>query len=177
MRVYRLTEPAQAAGAYPCATEGRPFWADGLPLARAWLAENLGHYVEGLHLEDEAGQVIGHLYWAPSERALAPYRIEEGAAYLYCDWVQRPQRGRGGSRLLFESFLEALRAEGCKGVLVDATEIEGYMHRRHYESRGFRPLRPQELGLLLYLPLRQKSVGVEPLSANVERGALPSRCW
>jgi hypothetical protein len=76
-----------AARAYPCATESpRPFWADGLPLSCAWLADNLEKHVEGFHLEED-GRVIGHIYWAPSEQALVPYHVEEGVVWLYCEWV------------------------------------------------------------------------------------------
>ncbi|MGB9723645.1 MAG: hypothetical protein ACP5OO_11105 [Chloroflexia bacterium] len=57
-----------------------------------------------------------------------------------------------------------MRAAGCKGILVDGTEIEGYMHRRHFEKRGFRPLGE---GLPLYLPLHQETVRVEPLVPRI----------
>jgi len=164
MRVYRVAGPHEVEQTYPCATEGGHFWAEGLPLSRAWFAENLGRHVEGLHAVDEAGRVVGHIYWAPSERALVPYRLEEGAAFLYCEWVQRSFRGRGCMRLLFESFVEGLRATGCKGILVDGTAIEGYMHRRHFEKRGFRPLGE---GLPMYLPLSQEKVRVEPLTPRI----------
>ncbi len=53
-------EPQDVQQAYPCATESpTPFWADVLSLSRAWFAENLGRPVEGFHLEDESGNVIG----------------------------------------------------------------------------------------------------------------------
>ncbi len=110
--------------------------------------------------------MIGHIYWAPSERALVPYHIEEGAAFLYCDWIRPTHRGRGYSRLLYDAWLESLRLAGCKGVLVDATEIEGYMHYRHYASRGFRPLRGEGPGTM-YLPLGQESVRIEPLRPQI----------
>lgn len=156
--------------AYPCATESpTPFWADGLPLSREWFAENLGRHVEGFHLTDEEGHVIGHLYWAPGDQALAPYKIEEGAAYLYCEWVQRSHRGKGGMRLLFREFVDSLRSQGYKGILVDGTEIEGYMHSRHFLRRGFRALREGEGGGLLYYPLGQPSVAVEPIEARIAR--------
>ena len=164
MKVYRVEGPAEVKQAYPCATEGGHFWEEGLPLSREWFAENLGRYVEGWHAADEAGRVVGHLYWAPSERALVPYRLEEGAAFLYCEWVQRGFQGRGTMRLLFDAFVEELRAAGCKGILVDGTEIEGYMHRRHFEKRGFRPLGE---GLPMYLPLNQETVWVELLTPRI----------
>jgi len=170
MRIFSLRSAAEAAGAYPCATETpTPFWAEGLPLSRDWFAQNLGKHVEGFHLEED-GEVIGHIYWAPSERALVPYKTEPGAAWLYCEWVQRPHQGKGHMRKLFEAFLEHLRSEGCKGVLVGATDFEGYMHHRHFTKRGFRVIREDNGGKLMYLPLRQESVQVEPLTSRVAYG-------
>ncbi|MCS7240466.1 MAG: GNAT family N-acetyltransferase [Candidatus Bipolaricaulota bacterium] len=167
MRVFRLCDPKEAARAYPCATASpRPFWADGLELSRTWFAENLGKHVEGFHVE-EAGQVVGHIYWAPSERALVPYRTEPGVAWLYCEWVQHYCRGRGYMWALFFAFLELLKSEGYKGVLVGATNYEGYMHHSHFAKRGFRKLEGD--GGLMFLPLKQSSVKVEPLKTRVRR--------
>ena len=167
MRIFSLADPRDAAGAYPCATEvPRPFWADGLELSRSWFAENLGCCVEGVHVEEE-GRVIGHIYWAPSERALVPYRIEPGVAWLYCEWIQRPYQERGYMRKLFAAFIEHLKGEGYKGVLVGATDYEGYMHHSHFAKRGFRVILEGEGRKVMYLPLAQTSVEVEPLSPNI----------
>lgn len=168
MRVRAVQIASEVARTYPCATEEPPpFWADGLPLARAWFAEQVGQAIRGLHLESSAGQVIGHIYWAPSEHALAPYRMEPGIAYEYCEWVQRPYRRQGGMQLLFQAFLDTLQPEGYKGILVDATEFPGYMHYDHFLKRGFRVLRESEQGKLLYYPLQQEHVQVEPLQPQL----------
>lgn len=170
MKVYRVENRDQAQAAYPCATESpTPFWADGLSLSREWFAESLGQFVEGFHLEDDTGRVIGHIYWAPSERALVPYRIEEGAAFLYCEWLQHSYRGRGYMRMLFDAFVAFLRREGCKGILVDGTEFEGYMHYRHFARRGFRVIQQGDGGGLMYLPLSQEAVHVETLHPRITR--------
>jgi predicted N-acetyltransferase YhbS len=170
MRVYRVTSREEAQEAYPCATESpTPFWADGLPLSRAWFGENLGRHVEGLHLKDKTGQVIGHIYWAPSERALVPYRIEEGVAFLYCEWVQHQHQGRGCMQALFQAWVDFLHAERYKGILVDGTTFEGYMHFRHFAKRGFQTIREADGGRLMYLPLAQEKVSVEPLSPRIPR--------
>ena len=166
MRVRRLTEPADAKTAYPCTTPFL-FWSDALPLSRAWFAENLGHHVEGLHVEDDTGEVVGHLYWAPSERALTPFRIEERVAYIYCEWVARPRRGKGCMHLLFEAFGDGLREDGYKGALVLGTDIEDSMHASHFLARGFRTLRKAPGGTLLYLPVTQKRVRVEVLQPRI----------
>lgn len=168
MRVYQVTTKQDAGRAYPCATESPPpFWSDGLPLSRQWFADNLGQCVEGLHLEDDAGNVIGHIYWAPSEQALVPYDIEPRVAFLYCEWVQQAHRGRGYMRQLFETFINMLQAEGYKGVLVDGTEFEGYMHHSHFAKRGFRVLREAGAFKLMYLPLTQETVRVEPVEVKI----------
>jgi GNAT superfamily N-acetyltransferase len=167
MRIFSLKDPQETTGTYPCATESpRPFWADGLELSRNWFAENLGTHVEGVHVEEE-GQVIGHIYWAPSERALVPYRTEPGVAWLYCEWIQRPYQGRGYMRKLFSAFIEHLKGEGYKGVLVGTTDYEGYMHHSHFAKRGFRVIQEEDGGKLMYFPLSQPRVEVEPLSSHI----------
>jgi len=175
MRVYRVTSKEEAERAYPCAMEAPlPFWADGLALSRSWFAENLGEYVEGFHAENDEGEVVGHIYWAPSEKALASYRLEEGAAYIYCEWVQRRYQGRGYMREMFRAFVEFLQERGCKGILVDGTEIEGYMHYRHFAKRGFQVIWEADGGRLMYLPLGQERIEVEPIEARVsKRRGLP----
>jgi hypothetical protein len=152
MKVYRVTTEQEAKKAYPCTSEvPSPFWADGLPLSRAWFAENLGQYIEGFHLEDDIGQVIGHIYWAHSEKALAPYLIEDGVAYIYCEWVQWQHRVQGRMQKLFQAFADFLRVGGYKGVLVEGTNIEGYMHFNHFIKRGFQVVRENDGGKCLSL--------------------------
>jgi len=129
-------------------------------------AENLGRHVEGFHVE-EGGKVIGQIYWAPSERALVPYRTEPGVAWIYCEWIQRSYRGKGYMRALFSAFVDHLRKEGYKGVLVGATDYEGYMHHSHFAKRGFKVIREGGGGKLMYLPLAQETVEVEPLAPRI----------
>lgn len=170
MRIRRVQTPEDVRQAYPCATESPiPFWADGVPLCREWFAENLGKYIEGFHLIDEDGNVIGHIYWASSGHALIPYEIENGLAYIYCDWVQQHHRGKGGMHLLFQEFVEFLRSQGYKGILVRGTEFEDYMHCRHFLKRGFQMLQESGGGKLLYYPLSQTSVVVEPITPRVAK--------
>lgn len=167
MRVRRVQTPQDIQQTYPCATESPiPFWADGLPLSRAWFAENLGRHIDGFHLEDEGGTVIGHIYWAPGSQALVPYEIEDGVAYIYCDWVQYSHRGKGGMHLLFQELLGFLRSQGYKGILVDGTEYEGYMHYRHFLNRGFQVIW-EDGGKLMYYPLSQPSVTVRPIPTRI----------
>ncbi len=165
MQAYRVTGAREALRAFPCAEEAPlPFWIDGLPLARNSFAENLGRQIEGIHVEDDTGQVVGHIYWASSDRAVVPYHIEDGVAVVRCESVQVQHQGRGYMRLLFEAFADTLRDEGYKGIVVAGTDIDEYMHHRHFERRGFRPL---GIGGLLYLPLGQEAICVEPLTRRV----------
>lgn len=170
MEIWRIQTAEDIQQTYPCATESPiPFWADGLSLCREWFAENLGKYVEGLHLADTNGSVVGHIYWAPSNYVLAPYEVEEGVAYIYCEWVQHHHRGKGGMHLLFQEFVAFLRAQGYEGILVDGTEIENYMHYRHFLKRGFQVLKENGSGKLLYYPLSRPSVVVKPITARVAK--------
>jgi len=122
--------------------------------------------VEGFHVEAD-GEVIGHIYWAPSERALVPYWTEPGVAWLYCEWIKRPHQGRGYMRALFSAFVEYLKEQSYKGVLVGATDYKGYMHHSHFAKRGFRVIREGDGGKLMYLPLAQERVTVEPLVPRI----------
>ncbi|MEW6717627.1 MAG: GNAT family N-acetyltransferase [Chloroflexota bacterium] len=168
MKVQRVQTPENINQSYPCTTESPiPFWADGLPLCRNWFATNLGKHIEGFHLVDENGNVIGHIYWAPSSHVLAPYNVEDGVAYIYCDWVQRQHRGKGGMHLLFQSLVEFLHSQGYKGILVDGTEFEGYMHYQHFLKRGFQVIRESKGSRLLYYPLRQPSIVVKPIKTRI----------
>lgn len=170
MRVQRVSA-GDVNSTYPCATESPPpFWASGLHLSREWFATHLGEGVEGFHLKNDIGDVIGHIYWAPGKRALVPYRLEEGVVYEYCEWVQRGWQGKGGMRILFQAFVDHARSEGYKGILVDGTEYEGYMHFRHFLERGFRVLE-EDGGKLLYYPITQEGVRVERIPMQ-----LPSAC-
>ncbi len=168
MKVRRIQSAAEAQSAYPCATESpRPFWAAGLSLSRQWFADQLGRAVEGFHLLDNAGAVIGHLYWAPGQQSLAPYRFQGKVAYEYCEWVQREFQGQGGMRMLFDAFLEHLHSEGYQALLVDGTQIEGYMHADHFRKRGFRPMGEADEAGLLVLPLTSDAIHVEPLETRL----------
>jgi predicted GNAT family acetyltransferase len=122
-------------------------------------------------LEDENGVVIGHLYWAPSDQALAPYDIEEGVAYIYCDWVQEQHRDKGGARMLFQELVDQLRSKGYKGILVDGTDFEGYMYYGHFLKRGFRIIRQAEASRLMFYPLKRQAVEVKPLQAKIARSS------
>ncbi len=172
MKVRYVQTAEDIAQAYPCATESpTPFWAEGLPLSRSWFAECLMKQIHGFHLEEDHRKVIGHIYWAFSDQALVPYEIESGVAYMYCNWVQRQYRGMGGMSMLFQEWIEFLKAQQSKGILVDGTQIEGYMHYRHFLKLGFEVIREWNGGKLLYYPLAQAAVQVEPMATKISKSS------
>lgn len=163
-----LRNAADAQRAYCCMTEVPTPWPEALGVCRAWIAENLGRGVEGYHLELPGGTIIGHLYYAPSEQALVPYAIEPGVAVLYCEWVQRDHQRQGLGRRLFDRFVADMHAQGRKGILVEATDLEGRMHSRHYLARGFEVVHESGHQKLLYRALHQDRVAVRPLDLSVQ---------
>jgi GNAT superfamily N-acetyltransferase len=171
--VKRVESEAEAQQAFCCMAEVPTPWPAALNVCRTWVGQNLGRYVEGYHIHDADGGAVGQLYYAPSERALVPYEMEPGVAVLYCEWVQRRRQGQGFGRQLFAAFEAEMRAQGCKGILVEGTSRDDQMHYRHYLSRGFAIVHDAGARKLLYLPLSQPQVSVRPLEARIRprRGA------
>jgi len=173
-RVVSLSAPGQIDQACPCMVEVPTPWPEALEACRAWLAEQVGGAVRGLHLVDPVGQVVGHVYYTPAEEALIPYNVEPGVAVVHCEWVQRRHQGQGYSRLLCDSLTGRLEKEGWKGILVAATDDEACMHYRHFACRGLRPLERPGSMRLMYRPLRQETIDVEAIELRIEpRRALP----
>jgi len=172
--IHRLQSESDAQQSYSCMTEVPTPWPEALCLCRGWVGENLGRYVEGYHANLPDGQVIGHLYYAPSERALFPYDLEPGIAAMYCEWVQRRHQGHGVGRRLFEAFVADMRAAHCKGIAVEGADLEGQMDYRHYLTRGFEVVHEVGHRKLLYLPLAQPAIAAQPLKATVtQRRSMP----
>lgn len=165
--VKRLEAEAEAQQAFPCMVEVPPPWPEALSICRTWVGQNLGRYVEGYHLVDEGGVAIGQLYYAPSERALVPYRIEPAVAVLYCEWVQRRHQKKGYGGQLFSAFMADMHEQGCKGIVVEGTDREDQMHYGHYLARGFSVIHQAGHRRLLYLPLSQPRIEFQPLEATV----------
>ena len=168
MNVKRMKQKGDAQKAYCCMTEAPSPWPVALCQCRDWVTENLGTYVEGYHLETRRGEVVGHIYFAPSQNALVPYQIEPEVCVLYCEWVQKRYQGKGWGRYLFDSFLAEMRAEGMKGILVEATNREGFMHFSHYTVRGFEQILDHNQFKLLYLPIINGEVAVKLLEKKLE---------
>ncbi len=172
--VKRIESAGEAQQAFCCTAEVPTPWPAALNVCRTWVSQNLGRYVEGYHVQDANGVAVGQLYYAASERALVPYEIEPGVAVLYCEWVQRRHQGQGLGRQLFAAFEAAMRDQGSKGILVEATTREDQMHYRHYLARGFTVVHEAGDRRLLYLPLGQPQVSVRPFEPRLQpRRGLP----
>lgn len=165
--IRRLSSKEEAQKAYCCMSEVPTPWPDALCQCRDWVTENLGRYVEGYHLQLGGDEVIGHLYYAPSERALFPYEVETEVSILYCDWVQKRFQGKGLGRQLFQSFLDDMRKADKKGVLVEASNSEGQMYYKHYQKRGFEIVQGEGNHVLLYYPIGQEQVQVRHLPSSI----------
>jgi len=172
--VKRLERDTDAESAFCCMSEVPTPWPKTLGICRAWASQNLGRYVEGYHIQDRGGTVIGQLYFASSERALVPYEIEDGVAVMYCEWVQRRHQKQGLSRKLFAAFEADMQEQGCKGILVESTDREELMHYHHFLPRGFEIVHEFGHRKLLYLPLSQARIELRPLESRIQpRSGLP----
>jgi hypothetical protein len=144
---------------YPCACEGWGiFGPESLEASRAWLADCLGEHYESFQAEDDEGNVVGEILWSWSENSLSSLRTEPRVAVISCVWVRTQSRRKGVWRGMLKSFSESLKAQGAKGILVAATDYEGYMHRSHFEGPGFRVLGKHEGAVIMFYPLNQGTV-------------------
>jgi hypothetical protein len=166
--VRRIEQAEDSQQAYCCMMEVPTPWPQALCRCRDWVTQNLGHYVEGYHLQLTNGDVIGHLYYALSERALIPYEVEAGVAVLYCEWIQRRFQKQGLRDRLFGAFLEDMRHDHVKGVLVESTVVEGQMHFQHYQKLGFTPVHESGHRKLMYLPVSQSRVSINPMEMRIK---------
>jgi GNAT superfamily N-acetyltransferase len=174
VQVRRLLSDDDAQQAYCCMTEVPTPWPRALCMCRDWVVENLGRHVDGYHLQIEGGEVIGHIYFARSEQVLFSYEIEPGFGVLYCEWVQQRYQKRGFGKRLFETFMKDMDRENIKGILVEATDIEGQMHYSHYLGRGFNIIHEVGHHKLLFLPLSKKEVTFQHRAVRIQpRRSLP----
>ena len=74
--------------------------------------------------------------------------------------------GRGTQ--LFESFLEAQRNKGIKGILVETADLVGQMHFSHYQNRGFQAIYEADHHKLMFLPLSAQKVGFAPRQIQIQ---------
>ena len=157
-----------AQQSYCCMTEVPTPWPKALCQCRDWVAENLGIHVDGYHLLDPDSEVIGHIYYAASTKALIPYQVEPGVCVLYCEWVQQRYQKQGLGKRLFDSLLSDQEKEKAKGILIETTDIPGQMHYSHYLKRGFKILEEFGHQKLMFLPILSETVAVERRQPKIQ---------
>jgi GNAT superfamily N-acetyltransferase len=168
VQVWRLVDEKDAQSAYCCMGGNSTPWEPSLCVCRDWIAENLGKYVEGYHLGLKEGEIIGHLYFAPSRQALIPYILEPGATVVYCEWVRHEHQGKGLGKRLFDTFLGEMKADNSKGIVVVTSDAEGEPQAQTYIDRGFQVIHRGGTEQLLYLPLTQTSIEFQSLEQQLK---------
>lgn len=153
---------------YCCMGESPPGvkWIEHLGESREWFKANLGKHVEGYHLIDDNGKVVGHVYYASSERALLPFEVEPKVAFVYCTEMLRSYTRKGYGKLMFDYMKADLKGQGWKGILVDATDIREYMYHEHFSKQGFKTILEHRPFKLMYFPLNQPTVKAKPVEIN-----------
>ena len=146
------------------APPGSP-WVEGLQESKAWMKANLGKYVEGYHLLDNS-KVVGHVYYATSEKALVPYETEPEVAFIYCTEMLRDYMDKGHGKMMFDYVKEDLKQKEFKGILVDATSFKEYMYYEHFLKQGFKTIKEHGPFKLMYFPLKKRIVDVKLMELN-----------
>jgi ribosomal protein S18 acetylase RimI-like enzyme len=142
-------------------------WADFRPESRSWFKQNLGKHVEGYHLLD-AKKVVGHIYFSPSERAIVPFDVEPNVAFIYCTEMLQEYARKGYGKMMFDYAKSDLKERKFKGIIVDASDFEGYMHHTHFTKQGFKIIAEHPPFKLMYFPLSKEKVEAKPLKLNYQ---------
>lgn len=144
---------------YPCACEPWGiFGPEALAASRAWLKGCLGTRYESFQAADDEGNVVGEILWAWSEKSLSFLRTEPQVAIISCVWVKSQNQGRGVWKGMLRALSDDLVAQGAKGIMVAATDYEGYMHRDYFRKAGFRVLGEREGTVVMFYPLGAETV-------------------
>lgn len=138
---------------------------EGLYKSREWFTVNLGKYVEGYHLCDNE-KAVGLIYYAMSENALIPYKIEKNVACIYCTEILPDYSHKGYGRMLFGFMIKELLREDCKGIFIAATEFKEWMYYEHFQKQGFKEINTKSPYKLMYLPLLQEDISVKMCDLN-----------
>jgi GNAT superfamily N-acetyltransferase len=162
MKIEKLTLE-NVESAYACLHNPPPqsaFWQNFLPHSRLWLKQNPGEHVEGYHLTDKEN-VVGHIYYVASEKALVEYEIEPNVVFIYCVYLWKEHRSKGLGRKILNHFKEEMRKQGFKGILVEASSFPRYLHHSHFQKQGFKTILEKEPFQLMYFPLTQKEAKIK----------------
>lgn len=158
---------------YCCMGESPPGvkWIEHVGESREWFQANLGKHVEGYHLFDDNGKVVGHVYYASSEKMLLPFEVEPKVAFIYCTEMLKAYLRKGYGKTMLDYMKTDLKKQGYKGILVDATNIQEYMYHEHFGKQGFKTILEHSPFKLMYFPLNQAKVKTKPIEINYK----PSR--
>jgi hypothetical protein len=121
--------------------------------------------VEGYHLLDDS-KVVGHIYYAASEKALIPYELEPGVACIYCTEMLRDYSHKGYGRMMFDYMKKDLKKQGFKGIMVPATDFKEFMHYVLFQKQGFKVIKEHAPFKIMYFPLKKESSNVKPISLD-----------
>lgn len=171
MRVKKVTLNDLEA-TYCCMGELPPDhrWIEALPESREWFKANLGKHVEGYHLLD-GDRVVGHIYYAASERALLPYEIEPRVACIYCTEMLQDYVHKGHGKMMFDYMKNDLKEQGFKGIMIPATDFKEWMHYELFLKQGFQVIQEHAPYKAMYFPLLNQSIDIKVLPLNYK----PSR--
>ncbi|MGQ9566077.1 MAG: hypothetical protein ACUVT5_05980 [Candidatus Bathyarchaeales archaeon] len=140
-------------------------WAKSLPESRKWFEANLGKTVEGYHLLD-GDKVVGHIYYAMSEKGLVSYEIEPNVACVYCTELLGPYLHKGYGKFMFDHMKSDLKKQGVKGIMVTASDFKEWMHYELFLKQGFKIIIEHAPFKTMYFPLNKQSINVKVLSVN-----------
>jgi N-acetylglutamate synthase-like GNAT family acetyltransferase len=139
---------------YCCIPAGSPF-AGGLPESKEWFKTNLDEYVEGYHLLD-GDKIVGHIYYALSEKALHPYEIESKVACIYCTYLLHDYLNKGLGRMMFDYMKRDLKNQSIKGLMVPATEFKEWMHYELFLKQDFQIIKENSPYKIMYFPSQKE---------------------
>lgn len=160
----KKVDSGDVESAYCCVPAESPF-AEGLPESKAWFKANLGEHVEGYHLLD-GEKLVGHIYYAMSQKALLPYEIEPGVACIYCTYILRDYLHKSYGRMMFDYMKKDLKNRSIKGILVPATEFKEWMHYELFLKQRFQTIKEHSPYKVMYFPLTEKDISLKVFDLN-----------
>jgi len=110
--------------------------------------------------------VVGHAYYALSERALISYEIEPNVACIYCTEILREYLHKGYGKMMFDYMKDDLKKQGLKGIMVAATDFKEWMHYELFLKQGFKIIKEHAPYKVMYFPLTKENITVKLLDLN-----------
>ena len=73
---------------------------------------------------------------------------------------------KGYGKMMFDYMKNNLKKQGFKGILVDATDFQEYMHHSHFAKQGFKVIKEHKPFKLMYFPLSKEKLKVKLIELN-----------